>query len=110
MHTATDEAFYVARGVLEMQIGDERHQVPAGGFVWIPRGTPHTFANAGPDDVHALTLAIPGGIEDFFAENDAHLASVDGPPNPSELSEIAARHDVTILGPPIRARNAPETG
>ena len=39
----------MVRGRLEAQLGDERGQVEAGGFLWVPRGTAHRFANAGPD-------------------------------------------------------------
>ena len=48
-HDAVDEAFYVVAGRLEAQLDDQRVQVAAGGFLWVPRGTAHTFANAGPD-------------------------------------------------------------
>ena len=53
---ALDEAFYVVAGRLEAQLDDRRVQVAAGGFLWVPRGTAHTFANAGPDPVHVLAL------------------------------------------------------
>jgi mannose-6-phosphate isomerase-like protein (cupin superfamily) len=48
-HDAVDEAFYVVAGRLEAQLDDQRVQVAVGGFLWVPRGTAHTFANAGPE-------------------------------------------------------------
>jgi len=56
---------------LKDQLDDPRLQVAAGGVVWVPRGTAHTFANAGPDPVQVLALALPGGVEELFAEQAA---------------------------------------
>jgi hypothetical protein len=36
------------------------------------------FANAGPEPVKVLALAVPGGIEDVFAGHAAYLASAGG--------------------------------
>jgi hypothetical protein len=90
MHDAVDEAFYVV-----------------GGFLWVPRGTAHSFANAGPDPVHILALALPGGAEELFTEQAAYLSSVQGPPDPAVLGEIGTRHGAPTLGPPIRSKDAP---
>jgi mannose-6-phosphate isomerase-like protein (cupin superfamily) len=109
-HDAVDEAFYVVAGRLEAQLDDRRVQVAAGGFLWVPRGTAHTFANAGPDPVQVLALALPGGVEELFAEQGAYLASVQGPPDPSVLDEIGVRHGAPTVGPPIRSNSAPENG
>jgi mannose-6-phosphate isomerase-like protein (cupin superfamily) len=109
-HDAVDEAFYVVAGRLEAQLDDRRVQVAAGGFLWVPRGTAHTFANAGPDPVQVLALALPGGVEELFAEQAAYLASVQGPPDLSVLDELGARHGAPTVGPPIRSHSAPDTG
>jgi mannose-6-phosphate isomerase-like protein (cupin superfamily) len=107
LHVASDESFYVLSGVLEMQVGEQRHLLGAGEFAWVPRGMAHTFANAGPDAAHALTIATPGGIEDFFVEQSRYLASSAGDPDRAVLAEIRERHGGALLGPPIRARGAP---
>jgi hypothetical protein len=72
------------------------------------RGTAHTFANAGPDPVHVLAMALPGGVEELFAEQAAYLASVQGPPDPRVLDEIGVRHGAPTVGPPIRSQSAPD--
>jgi hypothetical protein len=100
----------VVAGRLEAQLDDRRVQVAAGGFLWVPRGTAHTFANAGPDPVQVLALALPGGVEELFAERAAYLASVQGPPDPGVLDEIGVRHGAPTVGPPIRSHSAPENG
>ena len=106
-HDAVDEGFFVAAGLLEVALGDERHRAAPGSFIWVPRNTPHTFANAGEEPVHVLALALPGGIEHMFAEQAAHLESTNGQPDPEVLDEIGKRHGAVTLGPPIRAEGAP---
>jgi quercetin dioxygenase-like cupin family protein len=106
-HTWVDEAFYVVAGHLALQLNDQRLQAAAGGFLWVPRGTAHAFANAGPEPVHVLALALPGGVEELFAEQAAYLATVQGPPDPQVLDRIGVRHGAQTLGPSIRANDAP---
>ena len=106
-HDGTDEGFFVVTGVLEAQVGDERVQAEAGSFVWVPGGVAHAFANGGPEPLHVLALALPGGIEDLFAEQAAYFATLDGPPDLDVLAEMGERHGAPTLGPPIRSANAP---
>jgi len=106
-HRSTDEALFVVSGTLLAQLGGSRSEVAAGGFVWMPRGVPHAFANAGADPVHVVALAVPGGLDDMFAEQAAYLASLQGPPDPAVMEEIGLRHQGPTLGPPIRADGAP---
>jgi mannose-6-phosphate isomerase-like protein (cupin superfamily) len=107
LHTSVDEAFYVVAGRLELQLDDRRRQAAAGGFVWVPRGTAHAFANAGPEPLHMLALAMPGGVEELFAEQAAYFATIQGPPDSQVLDQIGVRHGAPTLGPPIRASGAP---
>ncbi|HYY80138.1 MAG TPA: cupin domain-containing protein [Actinomycetes bacterium] len=107
LHTATDEALYVLAGSVEAQLGEERVTAGAGGFVWMPRGIAHAFANAGPDPLVVLALAVPGGLEELLAEQVWYLSSVPDDPDPKVLDEIADRYGAPTLGPPIRARDAP---
>lgn len=107
-HDAVDEGFYVVAGTLEAQVGDERLQAEAGSFVWVPRGTAHAFANGGPEHLHVVALAVPGGIEELFAEQAAYFATLEGPPDLDVLSAMGDRHGAPTLGPPIRSKDAPE--
>ena len=66
VHPHTDEAFYVARGEITCLLGDREIMVPAGGFVFIPRGTPHTAWNSGDAPMLGLIVSSPGGAEHVF--------------------------------------------
>ncbi|HLI56473.1 MAG TPA: cupin domain-containing protein [Actinomycetota bacterium] len=105
VHYHEDETMYVLEGRLLVQIGVETHTLDPGSFVWLPRRTPHTFANAGPVPVRMFGTTVPGGIEEFFAATSAYLASLDGPPDPAEFARLAGDRG-KVLGPPISAAPA----
>jgi mannose-6-phosphate isomerase-like protein (cupin superfamily) len=107
-HDGLDECLYVVAGLLLVQMGEEQYQLDAGSFAWIPRHTPHTFANAGPSPARLFGVTIAGGIETFFAAESAYLASVHGPPDVAELARLAEGWG-SVLGPPISAASAPST-
>lgn len=79
VHHASDEAFYVADGALEVLVGTERKMLGAGELAVIPAGTAHTFANHGPDTVRILIVMTPE-IDQLIgalhaAETDAERAA-----------------------------------
>ena len=96
-HEATDEALTVIEGALLVRLGDDTLSVSAGGFVWIPRRTPHTFT-AQDEPARYIGTAAPAGVELFFHAIQEAGNRKDDPPTTSEL---AARHGITILGPPL---------
>ena len=63
VHPHTDEAFYVADGELTLQLGDREVVAPAGTFVFVPHGTPHTARNSGSGPMRGLLILSPGGAE-----------------------------------------------
>ena len=106
-HTRQDEAIYVVEGTLLVQVGEDRHELTAGTFAWIPRDTPHTFANAADTSVRAINISVPGGLEGLFAEQGEYFANLDGEPDPAELGRMGARYGGRLLGGPITATTAP---
>ena len=105
VHDGVDECLYVIEGRVLVQIGEERHELEAGSFAWMPRRTPHTFANAGPTPVRMFGVSVPGGIEELFAAQSAYFASLDGPPDLSELAQLGAGWG-RLVGPPISSASA----
>jgi mannose-6-phosphate isomerase-like protein (cupin superfamily) len=101
VHSREDEVTLVVEGVMTVQLGTERFEVPAGGIAWLPRGIPHAFANLSDGRVKAIGLIVPAGLERMFAEREAYLASLDGPPDPAWFAEQNARYGVASAGPPI---------
>ena len=57
-----DEAFYVLEGEVTLVAGDQKTQVSAGAFVFIPRGTVHSF-RMDNGTARLLSFYMPGGFE-----------------------------------------------
>lgn len=100
LHVREDEMYYVLDGALAFQAGEHRFDAPTGAFVFIPRGTPHCFANLADDPARVLVVFTPAGMERFF---EAHAALPEGPVDPDTLREIATAAWMEPLGPPLTA-------
>ena len=107
LHTREDEALYVLEGTVLLQIGEDRRELAAGAFAWIPRDTPHTFANAAATAVRMMNISVPGGLERLFADQSEYFAHLRGAPDLAELGRIGARYGGRLLGPPITAGGQP---
>ena len=90
VHHKDDEAWYVLEGVLGVLVGDKEVEARAGAAVMVPRGTPHTYWNAGPgrlryllvmtanihlliQGIHALQEKTPAALKEVFAKHDSEL-------------------------------------
>jgi mannose-6-phosphate isomerase-like protein (cupin superfamily) len=94
LHRDDDEAWYVLSGVLLVRVGDRDVEVPAGGGVLVPRGTPHTYWNPSHGATRYLLVMTPriaGLIEAIHA-----LSSRDE----ETLSATFAAHESEYLGWP----------
>jgi mannose-6-phosphate isomerase-like protein (cupin superfamily) len=101
VHTREDEACYVVAGVLTVVVGDRTIEAGPETLVWLPRRVPHTFANRGDEEVWAVGVTSPAGIEAMFEEQAAYFAGINGPPDAAYLAELGARFGVTVVGPPL---------
>jgi mannose-6-phosphate isomerase-like protein (cupin superfamily) len=101
VHTREDEMFFVLEGVLTMQLGDQLHEIAAGGLAWGARGTPHAFANLASQQLRIMILWIPGGVERLFDEMEAYLQTVAGTPDEEVVAAINARYGAKRVGPQI---------
>jgi quercetin dioxygenase-like cupin family protein len=64
-----DELIYTLAGSLRVKLGDIIREVPAGSFVFIPRGTPHTcWQNVGSEPLRFFATIMPAAVafEEFF--------------------------------------------
>jgi hypothetical protein len=85
-------------------MGDEDHTAGPGTVAILPRRRRHAYVVTS-DTARFLSLHTPGGFE-HFAEVGQPAQSLTlppepaGPPDPAALAQAAARHGITILGPP----------
>ena len=77
VHHRDDEAWYVLDGILRVRIGKDDVEVRAGSAAFVPRGTPHTYWNPGPEPVRYLlvmTANIYRLIQEIHATTDRSAA------------------------------------
>jgi oxalate decarboxylase/phosphoglucose isomerase-like protein (cupin superfamily) len=65
--------------------------------VFVPRGTPHCFANSGEADARILVLFTPAGMERFATASQRSRRRVPA------LRDIGAEVGMDVVGPPLRA-------
>jgi quercetin dioxygenase-like cupin family protein len=94
VHAKEDEMLYVLEGEFRFQIGDDLHDAPAGSFVYVPRGVPHVWQNAGETPGRLLVYFTPAGMERFFALADGDRAAFDS---------VAEQVGMSVVGPPLRS-------
>lgn len=99
-HADEDESWYVLQGALRFRLGDELAQAPAGSFVFVPRGTPHCFQNAGEEPARIIVMFTPSGMERFF---DRFATLPAGPVDPDAFRSIGAEVGMDVMGPPMAA-------
>lgn len=98
VHAEADEAWYVLEGELRFRLDAEIASAPAGSFVFVPRGTPHSFRNVGAQPAKILVLFTPSGMEQFF---DRFAALPAGPVDPSAFGDLGRDAGMEVVGPPL---------
>jgi quercetin dioxygenase-like cupin family protein len=96
IHADQDEWFLVQEGAAEFFKDGKWHAVPAGGSVFVPRGTVHTFRNAGTGPLKQLIQLSPAGFETFFGRCAEEFSNPAGP-DMKRVLEISADHGITFI-------------
>ena len=97
VHHDCAEAFYVLAGEYIMSLEDREIVCPAGSFVFIPQGARHGF-RVGDVPSRKLNFYFPASMIGYFDDLSAALRG--GDVDEAVLSEIAATHEMEIVGPP----------
>jgi mannose-6-phosphate isomerase-like protein (cupin superfamily) len=61
-HRSYDEAWFIIEGTVEFLLDGRRERQTAGGFVFVPRGVTHSFANPGPGEARILVIGSPPAL------------------------------------------------
>jgi quercetin dioxygenase-like cupin family protein len=96
IHHDAAEAFYVLQGEYIIFIDGQEFVSPAGSFIFIPAGVPHGF-RVGHAASRKLNLYTPAAMVGYFDELSDAINK--GAADPDELSEIANRYSMQVLGP-----------
>lgn len=92
-HTEDEESFYVVEGTYEFRAGEDSVVAGPGGYLFVPRPTPHSFFNIGDTVGRVIIVLSPGGIhERFFGEIGEPIEDLLNPPPaaPPNLEKFAA--------------------
>ena len=105
IHSDDDEFFVVIEGSARFRLGDKEVDLGPRSFVYGPRGVAHAFT-MNSDSTRVLLFFGPAGVEKFFREASAYIATVPPGqgPDPKIMGEIAARHGQKNVGPPLPPR------
>lgn len=104
-HTVEDETWYVLEGEIEFIVGDERRIGIPGSFVYIPRGTPHSFLIRS-ETARWFGFGTPAGLDQWFFETGQPAAALTLPPPSDAAPDVDAlvasllRYGTDTLGPP----------
>jgi quercetin dioxygenase-like cupin family protein len=99
IHDGHEEGFYVIEGTLDMQVGDEKHKVAAGGYAFVPRGVAHAFWNDSREPCRFVATFSPPGFERFFIELAEMMATGTTRNDRAFMDEFSRRHGMTVVGP-----------
>ena len=94
-HTNCSEAYFVLDGLVSVTVEDEELTVGPEGFVLVPRGTAHTFGNAGTEEARLLVIHAPA-MDSYFAGLH-ELWNRDEPPSPTEERALMTRFGMEVV-------------
>jgi mannose-6-phosphate isomerase-like protein (cupin superfamily) len=89
VHHDDDEAWYVLEGRLGFRRGEEVVVASAGVAVLVPRGTAHTFWNAGPGEARYVVVMTP--------RIAALIEALHDPASREDLPALFERHASQLL-------------
>jgi quercetin dioxygenase-like cupin family protein len=106
-HQEEDEVFVMISGQAVFWVGADRHEVRAGGVVFIPRGLVHGYHFVAPVS-EFVTICTPAGVEAFFRAAGWDLSQ----PRPEgwvvtaeAMAAAAEAGHLTMIGPPLGAHD-----
>jgi quercetin dioxygenase-like cupin family protein len=96
VHSLLDELIYVIEGTIRVRLNDRVERAASGAYVFIPRGTPHTWAVAREGSARLLVVVAPAGLEQFFEST----ARAGGGQAEDAFSRFGGG-DLTVVGAPL---------
>src|SRR5262249_44548961 len=105
VHYEQDECWRILEGEFRFVVDGTEIYAGPGDTVFAPRGSRHTFQNAGTTPGRVVTTVVPGGLDLFF-EKLEQIAPRGTAPDPEKLAPLFRIHKLELLGPPLAAPQA----
>jgi hypothetical protein len=99
VHRSQDELIYTLEGSYRVKLGDQLFDAPAGSFIFIPRGTAHTWQNIGDSTARFFAALMPAApeFEQFFVRFAELPLDERGVAAFARLTEET--HSMEVVGP-----------
>src|SRR5262245_1912306 len=96
-----DEVIYTLEGTFRVKLADTTHEAAPQSFIFIPRGTPHTWQNVGNEPARFFATVMPAttAFEQFFTRYAQLPAEERGVDAFERLA--AATKAFRVLGAPL---------
>lgn len=98
IHENQDEWFYVIEGEYLFQVGEDKFEMKAGDTIFLPRKIQHAFIQLTDKGKMIVSYMPAGEMEAFFQVTD----SWNSPPSKEEIAKVFAKHEMTVVGPPLK--------
>jgi quercetin dioxygenase-like cupin family protein len=95
-HSREDEAYYVLEGEMAFRVGGKTIEAGPGDYVWLPRGVQHA-PMVKTEQVRALVLIAPAGLEEAFKQVSESAKSATLPPPPEEPPDMEQMHQILAV-------------
>lgn len=95
-HKNEDEFFYVLEGRMSFFANDTWTELGAGGSIFLPRYSVHTFKNVGDTPARMLITTSPAGFDDFYRESAALFTEVS-PPDLTAVIALAESYGIHFV-------------
>ena len=96
VHRGHDETFYVVEGQYEFTMGSERKVLVPGAFLFVARGTPHTFRNASDGPGRIVGTFNPARFANYFRELADLITATGGAPDRDTWSALYGRYETAF--------------
>jgi mannose-6-phosphate isomerase-like protein (cupin superfamily) len=103
VHRNADELYYVLEGKVTVYLPGRTVRRSPGGWVYCPRGVPHTYEATSPTPARLLYVGSPAGFEHFVAaagDPAGELTLPPGEPDVARAIALAPEHGIDVLGAP----------
>jgi quercetin dioxygenase-like cupin family protein len=98
VHYFQDEIFYIINGEYYFQVGDSKHKLTTGDYIFLPRKVPHAWTQVSEKGKMTITFQPAGKMEDFFLS----MSGLQKEPTTEEIARIFAENEMMVVGPPLK--------
>jgi quercetin dioxygenase-like cupin family protein len=98
VHPFQDEWFYVIEGEYFFQVGTDKYRIKSGDTIFLPRNVQHAFVQLTDKGKMVVSYMPAGKMEAFFKITSDWTS----PPTREEIEKVFEKHDMKIVGPPLK--------